>query len=108
MKDVYADKMDNLVPDFGILVKMIAFSSAKKTGRDFVKPVKLSNEHGFTYGAGLQTLEAIISSDVDDAKVRGSSMTLVSGFLVSLTMQQLTWLLTKVLSRQLLSSASRR
>jgi hypothetical protein len=79
-KDVYADSMDNLVPDFGIIVKMISFSSAKKTGRDYVKPVKLSNEHGFTYGAGLQTLQGIISSDVDDAKVRGSSMTLLSGF----------------------------
>jgi hypothetical protein len=79
-KDVYADSLSNLVPDFGIVVKMIAFSIAKKTGRDYVKPVKLSNEHGFTYGSGLVTLQAIISSDVDDAKVRGSSMTLVSGF----------------------------
>lgn len=79
-KDVYADDLSNLVPDFGILVKMIGFKPEKKTGRDYVKPVKLSNEHGFTYGSGLATLQDIISSDVDDAKVRGSSMTLRSGF----------------------------
>lgn len=37
-KDIYADKMDSLVPDFGILVKMIKFNPSKKTGRDYVKP----------------------------------------------------------------------
>lgn len=79
-KDVYADKLETLIPDFGILTKRISFSSAKKTGRDFVKAVKLSNEQGFTYGAGIQTLSSIISSDVDDARVRGSSLTLRTGF----------------------------
>ncbi len=42
--------------------------------------VKLTNEQGFTYGAGIQTLAGIISSDVDDAKVRGNSLTLQTGF----------------------------
>ncbi len=79
-KDVYGDKLDSLVPDFGILTKKISFSTAKKTGRDFVAAVKLSNEHGFTYGAGLKTLTGAISSNVDDAKVRGSSFTLQTGF----------------------------
>ena len=79
-KDVYADKMDSLIPDFGILTKRIKFQPSKKTGRDYVKAVKLTNEHGFTYGSGLAALQDIVSSDVDDAKVRGSSMTLRSGF----------------------------
>jgi hypothetical protein len=79
-KDIYADKLDSLLPDFTYLMKKISFSEAKKTGRDFVKAVKLTNEQGFTYGAGLQTLSGIISSDVDDAKVRGSSLTLQAGF----------------------------
>lgn len=42
--------------------------------------VKLTNEHGFTYGAGIQTLSDLISSEVDDAKVRGNSLTLRTGF----------------------------
>lgn len=79
-KEVYADKLESLVPDFGILTKKIGFAKAKKTGRDYVKPVKLTNEHGFTYGQGLATLQDIISSDVDDAKVRGNSFTLRAGF----------------------------
>lgn len=61
-------------------MKKIGFSESKKTGRDFVKSVKLTNEQGFTYGAGLQTLSSIISSDVDDAKVKGNSLTLRTGF----------------------------
>jgi hypothetical protein len=79
-KDVYEGKLESLIPDFGILTKKIKFSSASKTGRDFVKSVKLTNEQGFTYGAGIQTLSAIVSSDVDDAKVRGNSLTLQTGF----------------------------
>ena len=79
-KEIYADKLDSLIPDFGILTKKIGFASAKKTGRYFIKPVKLTNEHGFTYGSGLATLQDIISSDVDDAKVQGASMTLRAGF----------------------------
>lgn len=79
-KDVYADKMDSLLPDFTYLMKKVPFAKANKTGRDFVKAVKLTNEQGFTYGAGIQTLAGIISADVDDAKVRGSSLTLQTGF----------------------------
>ncbi len=79
-KDVYADKLVNLVPDFGILTAKIPFRNAKKIGRDFVEPVQLTNEHGFTYGQGIQTLTGIISADVDDAKVRGNSLTLQTGF----------------------------
>ena len=42
--------------------------------------VKLTNENGFTYGAGLATLVDAISSDVDDAKIRGNSLTLRTAF----------------------------
>jgi len=79
-KDVYGDSLDSLVPDFSKLLKMVPFKEAKKTGRDFVQAVKLTNENGFTYGAGIQTLSAAISSDVDDAKVRGNSLTLRTAF----------------------------
>jgi len=79
-KDVYVGKLESLIPDFGILMKKIAFESANKTGRDYVKSVKLTNEQGFTYGAGIQTLAGIISSDVGDAKVQGNALTLQTGF----------------------------
>ncbi len=81
MKDVYGEqKLESMVPDFGILYKKIKFSEAKKIGRDYVKAVSLSREAGFTYGAGLQTLSGIISQGVDDAKVRGVPLTLQAGW----------------------------
>jgi hypothetical protein len=81
MKDVYGEnKLESMVPDFGILYKKIKFSEAKKIGRDFAKAISLSREAGFTYGAGLQTLSGIISQGVDDAKVRGVPMTLQAGW----------------------------
>lgn len=80
MKDVYGDKLDNLRPDFGVLIGKIGFREAKKTGRDYVEAVHLTHEHSVTYGAGLQTLANIVPSVVDDAKVRGSAMTLRTAF----------------------------
>jgi hypothetical protein len=79
-KDVYGDKLQNLKPDFGILMKDIKFREAKKTGRDFVEPVSLTHEHGFTYGAGLQTLSDVVLANNEEAKVRGNSLTLRTAF----------------------------
>jgi hypothetical protein len=79
-KDVYADKLDTLLPDFSKLLKSIPFREAKKTGRDYVQPVKLTNEQGFTYGSGLQTLSDAIDADNEEAKIRGHSLTLKTAF----------------------------
>jgi hypothetical protein len=80
LKDVYGDALENLRPDFGVLVGKIPFRAAKTTGRDWVESVHLTHEHSVTYGAGLQTLQNIVPSIVDDAKVRGSAMTLRTAF----------------------------
>lgn len=80
MKDVYGDSLDNLRPDFGVLTSKIPFRAAKTTGRDWVESVHLTHEHSVTYGAGLQSLANIVPSVVDDAKVRGSAMTLRTAF----------------------------
>ncbi len=79
-KDVYGDSLENLRPDFSILTQKIGFKEAKKTGRDYVEAVQLTHEHSVTYGAGLQTLSDIIVAQVDDAKIRGSAMTLRTAF----------------------------
>lgn len=82
MKDVYSDeKLESILPDYAVLKKEIKFDSANKIGRDFVKSVALTREHGFSYGESLtNALEGIVSSNVDDAKVRGSQMTLRAGW----------------------------
>lgn len=77
---MYGDKLQNLRPDFGVLTNKIQFREGKKLGRDWVESVHLTHEHSVTYGAGLQTLANVVPSIVDDAKVRGSSMTLRTAF----------------------------
>ena len=42
--------------------------------------VKLTNEQGFTYGSGLQTLSDAIDADNEEAKIRGHSPTLKTAF----------------------------
>jgi len=85
MKDVYSnEKLESLVPDYAILKKLVKFDTANKIGRDFIKSVSLTRENGFSYGESLTTaLEGIISSNVDDAKVRGADMTLRAGWTYS-------------------------
>ena len=61
-------------------MKDVKFRESKKTGRDFVEPVALTHEHGFTYGQGLVTLSDIILAENDDAKIRGNSLTLRTAF----------------------------
>lgn len=79
LKDVYSDEgLQSLTPDFAILYNRIPFKTAQKVGRDFVQAVALSRESAFTYGAGLATIVAGNSAFADDAKVRGSALTLES------------------------------
>jgi hypothetical protein len=85
MKDVYSsEKLESMTPDFAILKKLIKFDSANKIGRDFVKSVALTREHGFSYGESLTNqLQDIISQNVDDVKVRGADFTLRAGWTYS-------------------------
>lgn len=79
-KEVYGESLETLVPDFSILQKKIPFKTKKKTGDKYVEAVQLTNEAGFTYGAGLQALNGAVASSVDDARVSGAPMTLQTGF----------------------------
>ena len=79
-KDIYADKLDDLHPDFSKLLKSIPFREAKKTGKEFVQPVKLTNEQGFTYGRGVQTLSGSIDADNQQARIEGNPLTLQTVF----------------------------
>jgi hypothetical protein len=81
LKEVYSDEgLQALVPSFGILYGRIPFKSAKKLGREFVHPVQVTREAGFTYGAGLQTLNGAVAADTVDAIVKGSPFTLESAW----------------------------
>ncbi len=57
-KTVYADKLQDLVPDFAILQKRVSFSGEKKLGAYYAQPVNLAQESGFSY---VGTTDAVAS-----------------------------------------------
>ena len=80
-KEVYADRLERLVPDSVVLQKDIKFSEADKVGDKFIQPVMLSEEQGFTYSTSdteAFTLENAITADYRDAAVDGVNLVLKS------------------------------
>lgn len=81
-KTVYADKLENLIPDFAILQKKIEFVGAEKeTGAFYAQPVALASEAGFTYNGEAGTvvaLNAAVAGQTKEAQVKGSEMILRS------------------------------
>lgn len=74
-KKVYADKMEQLIPDGVKLLKKMKFSSnGRKPGESFQQPVILGHEHGMTFGSTSDDaflLNAPISGNVVQAEVKG-------------------------------------
>ena len=81
-KEVYAEKLSNLIPDGVKLIKMVPFiQSDKEIGNLYHQPVQLSHEHGVTYAgpnSSAFTLMAPIAAVLQDGQVAGSQMLLRS------------------------------
>ena len=80
-KQIYADKIINLIPDDTQLTKDYTFRSAASTGNQFVQPVKMSHESGFTYSNddyAAFTLNSEVPAVFKDALVNGASIVLRS------------------------------
>ena len=81
-KEVYADRVKDLIPEGVKLYNMIDFIGAdKQPGDIYVQPVTLGLEHGFTYGGTGGTAFALrngIASTHEQAQIRGSEMVLRS------------------------------
>ncbi len=78
-KVVYADKLENLVPETARLQKDIKFVGAdKREGKHYVQPVRLTRAHGWTLNTTGDAFElnAPEPSRGDDAVVEGSSFVL--------------------------------
>ena len=76
-KDVYEDKIVNLVPESSVLQKKIKFvENDKREGRMLHQPVLLSLPSGLTFGVGAVALNNPIASTMGDAQVQGAGMTL--------------------------------
>lgn len=81
-KEVYADKLENLIPEGTKLMQKIPFASRKKElGSLYHQPVILGLEHGITYAGPTDDafdLDAAISGVIKDATIQGSQMMLRS------------------------------
>ena len=81
-KEIYADKIEFLVPDGVYLYNNIPFiKEAKQTGNLYHQPVMLGLEHGFTYGGSdgaAFALNGFIAGQMKDATVQGVELVLRS------------------------------
>lgn len=81
-KEIYADKIENLIPEGVKLLNKISFSSRdRQLGNLYHQPVILGHEHGVTFAGPTDdafNLEAPVAGLIRDAQVRGSQMVLRS------------------------------
>ncbi len=77
VKEIYADNIQSLIPDGVRLVKMIKFSQGEKElGDNYIQPVSLTHEFGFTVGSGAFSLNDHISAVYGEAQVAGKNLLL--------------------------------
>lgn len=80
-KQVYAPKVNNLIPDGVKLYKMIQFEKRSKLGNAYNQPVILGLEHGVTFAASDDDAFALndsVAGTVKNAQVRGNPVVLSS------------------------------
>lgn len=81
-KEVYADKLENLIPEGTKFMQKVPFSARKKElGSLYHQPVVLGLEHGITYAGPTDdafALDDAINGVIKDATVQGSQMMLRS------------------------------
>ena len=80
-KKVYGDGTIKAVPDFARLMKRVPFRPKEKLGDEYVVPVLLQYEHGFSYGESGDSdfaLNAAVAGKVQQAKVKGFMIVLRS------------------------------
>jgi len=80
-KEVYASKLENLIPDGVKLLNMVPFVSRQyQEGSLYHQPVVLGLEHGVTYSTGGDafTLNNAIAGQIKDAQVQGAQLVLRS------------------------------
>jgi hypothetical protein len=78
-KQVFADRLLPLVPEFAILQKLVSWTEAEKVGRYYSQPVVVSSEAGFTYlgiTGSVATLVNPLAGQVQEAQVYPSELNL--------------------------------
>lgn len=77
LKEIYADSLQNLIPEGVRLVKMVKFSAGEKEiGDKYIQPVALTHEFGFTVGSGAFSLNDAVAATYAEAQVEGKNLLL--------------------------------
>ncbi len=77
LKEIYADSLQNLIPEGVRLVKAVKFSAGEKEiGDKYVQPVALTHEFGFTVGSGAFSLNDAVAATYAEAQVEGKNLLL--------------------------------
>jgi hypothetical protein len=81
-KEVYAKKLENLIPDGVKLLTAIPFAQAsERTGKTYNQPVVLGQEHGVTFAASSEdafALNPAVAGQIENAVVQGNALVLRS------------------------------
>ena len=77
LKEIYADSLQNLIPEGVRLVKAVKFSAGEKEiGDKYVQPVALTHECGFTVGSGAFSLNDAVAATYAEAQIEGKNLLL--------------------------------
>jgi len=77
LKEIYADELQNLVPEGVRLLKSVKFQAGEKElGDNYIQPVALTHEFGFTVGSGAFSLNDHVAATYAEAQVAGKNMLL--------------------------------
>jgi hypothetical protein len=77
LKEIYADSLQNLIPDGVRLVKAVKFAAGEKEiGDKYVQPVALTHEFGFTVGSGAFSLNDAVAATYAEAQIEGKNLLL--------------------------------
>jgi hypothetical protein len=77
-KELYADKLEELIPEFSILSEEVKFESKNRLGDSFNFPVRTRRSHGWTMASGATSetafaLNAVVSGEMKNATLSGST-----------------------------------
>lgn len=76
-KDVFADKLSDVVPSFALLQDDIPFKNSKRVGELFSQPILVQRSHSATYlssADGTVTLNPVLASKTVEAQITGSQI----------------------------------
>lgn len=76
-KDVFADKLSDVVPSFALLQDDIPFKASKRVGELFSQPILVQRSHSATYlssGDGTVDLNPVLASKTVEAQITGSQI----------------------------------